>query len=508
MPPAAAITMPSAQVSPVLPARGTPGPASTSDRDFGALFREKSGAVQIPVPTTAAWKNSGASTAAPALAPEPRERVSTAGSPGEADAASANSSPGLPPSQSQDAKASHFTANITPPPRGAIAVLFTAAISEPEAGPAIGSQPASRKFSLPPQAELAHKAKPLAQAAAKADAANIPTPVVVSFSAAPNLPLVPAAASPMLLAVPPISGPPNGSQATNAAARQRNPPAGLNRDSQILSAQQSATQNSGDQFQPTAKDQAEPNASDPASSSATQRSGLDSVEKAASPSEGATHDALPAHSSIAQSAQPPAPSLENLAVAPAQARSNEPVPSAPSHIASSVALAPATAPGPAPNPGSNLPNLYDKIDQGSAPTLLQAGAQHVAVGVRDPDLGWVEIKTQNLAGHVDAALVTASGQTHSTLAAQLPAISEFLQQRDVRLGTLAVHHQPPGTNAGSGQNGSGSGPDTRNPSQSGSGHRQQNGEAANFSRSRTLAAASPGLDGAAFRPISYISVRA
>src|ERR1700739_779600 len=116
MPPAAAITMPSAQVSPVLPARGAPGPASTSDRDFGALFRETSGAVQGPVPTTAALKSSGAGTATPALASELRGQVSTGSSPGEADAASANSSPALPPSQSQDAKASHVAANINTPP--------------------------------------------------------------------------------------------------------------------------------------------------------------------------------------------------------------------------------------------------------------------------------------------------------------------------------------------------------------------------------------------------------
>jgi hypothetical protein len=110
-----------------------------------------------------------------------------------------------------------------------------------------------------------------------------------------------------------------------------------------------------------------------------------------------------------------------------------------------------------------------------------------------------------MAGHVDATLVTASGQTHATLAAQLPAISEFLQQRDVRLGTLAVQHQAPEMNAGSGQSGSGSG-----PSQSGSGHPQQNGQAANASISRSLpaAVAPPGQEGAAFRPVSYISVRA
>ena len=77
----------------------------------------------------------------------------------------------------------------------------------------------------------------------------------------------------------------------------------------------------------------------------------------------------------------------------------------------------------------------------------------MSVGVHDPNLGWVEIQTQNSGGHVDAMLVASSGQTHDSLAAQLPALAQFLEQRDVRVGTLAVQHPTQTASAGSGHGG-------------------------------------------------------
>lgn len=113
---------------------------------------------------------------------------------------------------------------------------------------------------------------------------------------------------------------------------------------------------------------------------------------------------------------------------------------------------PQAPPIPVKNVGVPVPSPYDKIDQGVAPVLLHSGAQHVAVGIHDPDLGWVEIKTQSAVGHVDATLVTASGATHASLAARLPAIADYMTGRDVRVGTLAVHHEAASTNMGGSQN--------------------------------------------------------
>lgn len=160
-------------------------------------------------------------------------------------------------------------------------------------------------------------------------------------------------------------------------------------------------------------------------------------------------------------------------------------------------------------------SAYDRIDQGAAPVVLHSGAQHVSVGVQDPTLGWVEIKTQNTGGHVDATLVTASGQSHDALAAQLPAMAQFLQQRDVRVNALAVHHELPSGQNGAAGNGSGGGANygggaghSSHPGP-GQGSGGERGTAYGGLSSRLLGNAGVGVsEDAGLRPVSYISVRA
>lgn len=174
-------------------------------------------------------------------------------------------------------------------------------------------------------------------------------------------------------------------------------------------------------------------------------------------------------------------------------------------------------------------SAYDRMDQGATPVMLHSGAQHVSVGVQDPNLGWVEITTQNLGGHVEATLVTASGQSHDALAAQLPAMAQFMEQRDVHIGALAVHHEMPGGQGGFIGNGSGHG------SGNGSGGGANYGSGTGYSghagsgsgsgqgsggESRSIyaglsrlprSAARPGVgvsEDTVLRPVSYISVRA
>lgn len=137
---------------------------------------------------------------------------------------------------------------------------------------------------------------------------------------------------------------------------------------------------------------------------------------------------------------------------------------------SSLAVQPAATLAAVPAPGAAMgaaaaTSPYDRIDQGVAPIVLHSGAQQVAVGVRDSSLGWVEIRAQNVSGHVEATLVTASGQTQASLAAQLPAMAQFVAQHDVRLGALAVQPQT-AANAGLGggmSHGSGAGQSGANP---------------------------------------------
>jgi hypothetical protein len=165
------------------------------------------------------------------------------------------------------------------------------------------------------------------------------------------------------------------------------------------------------------------------------------------------------------------------------------------------------------------PNLYDRIDQGAAPVVLHSGAQHVSVGVHDADLGWVEIQTQSAAGHVEATLVTASALSHDSLAAQLPAMAQYLEQHDVKVGTLTVHHEMPGSNAGgglSGGTGFSSGNNGAGAHHSGSGNPGGERAAPRYSGISPVSLRAPGIEGGArageestaFQPLSYISVRA
>lgn len=165
------------------------------------------------------------------------------------------------------------------------------------------------------------------------------------------------------------------------------------------------------------------------------------------------------------------------------------------------------------------PNPYDRIDQGAAPVVLHSGMQHVSVGVHDPDLGWVEIQTQSAAGHVDATLVTASGQAHASLVAQLPAISQYLEQRDVKLGALIAHHHAigggsSGTGGGSGHGSanSGAGAHQSGPGNSGSHRPASHSGGALLQPVRSGPWVEPRVQGfdedSGFRAVSYINVHA
>lgn len=169
--------------------------------------------------------------------------------------------------------------------------------------------------------------------------------------------------------------------------------------------------------------------------------------------------------------------------------------------------------------GLGIPNPYDRIDQGAAPVVLHSGVQHVSVGVHDPDLGWVEIQTQSAAGHVDATLVTASGQAHASLVAQLPAISQYLEQRDVKLGALIAHHHAigggssgAGSGSGHGSANSGTGAHQSGPGNSGS-HRPASHSGEPIPQpvrsGPWVELGAQGFDdGSSFRAMSYINVRA
>lgn len=79
----------------------------------------------------------------------------------------------------------------------------------------------------------------------------------------------------------------------------------------------------------------------------------------------------------------------------------------------------------------------DQIDNGSA-FLLHGNANKVAFGIHDSSMGWIEVRTQSTAGEISATLATSSSQTHTALSAQLPSLSQYLTDQNVRVSNLGV----------------------------------------------------------------------
>jgi flagellar hook-length control protein FliK len=116
---------------------------------------------------------------------------------------------------------------------------------------------------------------------------------------------------------------------------------------------------------------------------------------------------------------------------------------------------------------SRLVDPYQKMEQvlDAPASVTSAAANRVAVGLHDPALGWVEIKTQSTGGQIAAALVASSTQSHQTLAAQLPSMAQFLSDREIRISSIAVEQQTLGGSLGD-RTGSGS-ESQSNPNSSG-----------------------------------------
>jgi flagellar hook-length control protein FliK len=72
--------------------------------------------------------------------------------------------------------------------------------------------------------------------------------------------------------------------------------------------------------------------------------------------------------------------------------------------------------------------------------VLHRGPQRVAVGVRDPGLGWTEIHAESTAGQISAVVATASTAAHASLASHLPSLTQFLSDHNVQVGSVTVEH--------------------------------------------------------------------
>jgi hypothetical protein len=109
-------------------------------------------------------------------------------------------------------------------------------------------------------------------------------------------------------------------------------------------------------------------------------------------------------------------------------------------------------------------------------TVLHRGPQSVAVGVRDPALGWTEIHAESTAGQVSAVVATASTAAHASLASHLPSLTQFLTDHNVQVGSVTVEHGLRGGGdgyTGNAENGAGGGPGNGGTAQPGASQQEQ-----------------------------------
>ncbi|MGC2212701.1 MAG: hypothetical protein WA419_12120 [Silvibacterium sp.] len=533
MPLAAHITALPASASPALLERaGAPVSATASTQKFSELFREQTGALPVAFPapspkpavTTAKSNETNA-------APEPSHKTEASSLTEQAlteQAESASATAITPvssqassqiPSQSQSPSAANTVGNAVQTLAEASEVSLSSLAAESKDTASLSqrttigsphkasensqvSKPRNKESETP----LAATGQLVAQSVLPVISSQIPPRAAQSTTASSALGQTSAAT--------------NGNRGTSAVnmakpTEERDAEAGSSVPPQSGSAEDHSAVPLAQGTQQVTGNQT-PSSASSVAGAATQQSAHTAADGSASSKESPS-SALP-HSSVAQqNAHAPAEQTAGGATAASSATPAE------AHSIDAGSLSPSpsrmeqpsgAAPSASTNPPANVAtSLYEKIDQGAAPVVLHSGAQHVAVGVRDPDLGWIEIKTQNTAGQLAATLVTTSSQTHATLAAQLPAMTQYLHERDVRVGTLAVQQQMPGGNSGSGPgNGSGnSGSGAQNPNHPNSGSQgaaaQHTGVSPGFLTSGLL---QPGIEdaGSSLRPVSYISIRA
>lgn len=109
--------------------------------------------------------------------------------------------------------------------------------------------------------------------------------------------------------------------------------------------------------------------------------------------------------------------------------------------------------GATPHASPTLPGAaFNRLDSGSPPQVLSHTPQKLDVGVQDARLGWVEIRAHAAEGQI-RALVSTPAASHPALAAQLPALRDYLASHQVRVHTLNA--EPHGGSAGGRRNSSG-----------------------------------------------------
>ncbi len=161
------------------------------------------------------------------------------------------------------------------------------------------------------------------------------------------------------------------------------------------------------------------------------------------------------------------------------------------HPASGITIPRASTP--ATHPSVLHPSAtFEQLDSAPSPRLIEGSSQRLTVGVRTPGLGWVEIRTSNTGGRVAATLATGSSESHAAVAAQLPAIRQYLAGEHVRMDSLSSEAFSPSSG---GRGGSAGDPPRNSGSQ-------------NIKTHAAVPSTGPSPEDAEMETLSYISVRA
>lgn len=147
---------------------------------------------------------------------------------------------------------------------------------------------------------------------------------------------------------------------------------------------------------------------------------------------------------------------------------------------------------------------FERMDSGATPQVIESTPQRLAVGVRSPGLGWVEVHASNAAGQVSAAVVAGSAESHGAVSAQLPSVREFLAGEHVRVDNLTSERFPASSGGGEGFSGGQSGHEARN--QAGRESRDESGSEGGPSLNNR-GSASTITAGRETESLSYINVR-
>ncbi len=120
--------------------------------------------------------------------------------------------------------------------------------------------------------------------------------------------------------------------------------------------------------------------------------------------------------------------------------------------------------GAASDPSLRPTTAFERMDAAEPPRVLENSPQKLTVGIRDSGLGWIEIRTNAVAGQVAATLASGTREAHAAIAAALPSIRDALTTQHVALHSLNAERFPASSGGGgSAANTSDSGSPVRQP---------------------------------------------